>query len=101
MQVCAVLALGTDSIATELLALSFASEIEGVSELALVAFLAQASLIMLAYQVTNTGTLVRWSMMPVGTGRAKRTVTSSVCGADGAVELGGVAIWRICRLEEG
>jgi hypothetical protein len=101
VEICAFITLGAKTKATELLALSFTTQVEGVGELALVAFLAEATLVMLADEMANSRSLVWRSVVPVGTGRAKRTVTVLVGGASRAVVLVGDGEGWKCRLEVG
>jgi hypothetical protein len=53
MKVCAVVARRTQTEARELFTFSLVAQVEGVRELAGVAFLAQAALVMLANQVVD------------------------------------------------
>ena len=57
MEVGAIVSLRTYAEFAELFALSLIAQIEGVRELALVAALAEATLVVLAYQVAYTGAL--------------------------------------------
>jgi hypothetical protein len=79
--------LGTKSKATEFLALSFTTQVEGVGKLALVAFLAESALVMFANKMTDSRSFVRRSVVTVRTGRAQRTVAVLVGGACWTVVL--------------
>lgn len=96
-----LITLGTKPKATELLALSFTTQVEGVGELALVAFLAKSTLIMFADEMTDSRSLVRRSVVTVRTGRAQRTVTVLVGSACRTVVLVREAEGRESSLEIG
>lgn len=87
MEIGAFITLGTKTEATEFLALSFTTQVEGVCEFALVAFLTQPALVMFANEVANSRSLVRGSVVTVRTGRAQRTVPVLVGGACWTVVL--------------
>ena len=53
MKVCAVVARRAETKARELFAFALVAQVEGVGELAGVAFLAEATLVMLANQVVD------------------------------------------------
>jgi hypothetical protein len=92
-----LIALGAKTEAAELLTLSFTTQVEGVSKLALVAFLAEAALVMLADEVADSRSLVRWSIVSIGTGRTKRTVAVLVGGTGRTVVLIGKGEgWECC-----
>lgn len=93
--------LRTKSEATELLALSFTTQIEGVGELALVAFLAEAALVMLADEMADSRSLVWRSVVSIRAGRTKRTVAVLVGSACWAVVLVRKGEGRECCLEIG
>jgi hypothetical protein len=96
-----LIALWAKTEAAELLALSFTTQVEGVSKLALVAFLAEAALVMLADEMADSRSLVRRSVVSIGTGRTKRTVAVLVGGAGRTVVLIGKGEGRECCLEVG
>ena len=89
--------LWAKSKTTELLALPFATQIEGVGKLALVAFLAETTLVMLADEMANSRALIRWSVVSIGTGGTKRTMAiliSSACRT--VVFIGEGEGWECC-----
>ena len=107
MEVCAVVALGTDSIAAELFAFALVAEVEGMRELARVALLAQAPLVVLADQVTDARALVGGDVVAIGTERPAGAVAALEIGADGTVDFGrraqaGDLGWRrVSKVKEG
>ena len=104
-----LVALWAKTKAAEFLALSFTTQVEGVSELALVALLAEAALVMLADQMANSRSLVWRSVVSIRAGRAKRTVAVLVGSACRTVVLVGEGegregcfeIWQEGQLRDG
>lgn len=66
---------------------------------ALVALLAQPALVMLAYQVTDTRSLVWGNVVSVGTGSAARTVAALEILTQGARHFGGESQGGVVLLE--
>jgi hypothetical protein len=96
-----LIALGAKTEAAELLALSFTTQVEGVRKLALVAFLAEAALVMLADKMADSRSLVGRSVVSIRTSRTKRTVAVLIGGAGRTVVLIGKGEGWECCLEIG
>lgn len=101
VKVCAIIALRTDSIAAEFFALALVAQVECMRELTRVALLAQATLVVLADQVTDAGSLVGGDIMAVGTERTARAVAALEVGADGTVNFGRSAQAGDLAVQEG
>jgi len=91
--------LWTYTKTSKLFAFSLPSEVKGMCKLARLALLTQPSLVMLADQMTDTRSLVRWSVVPVWTCGTARTVSFSKVFADWAIEFGRISK-VVCVLEE-
>lgn len=100
VKVRAVLALWTDSPPAELLTLALVSEIEGVREFALVAFLTQAALVVFADQMADAAPLLFGYIMSIRTGRTSGTVAFDEVLAERLFHLGRGAERRQCLPEE-
>lgn len=87
MDVRAVLALRTEAILGELLALALLPQVEGVRELTRVALFAQAALIVLANEVGDARALVLGNVVSVWAGRTFSAAASDEVGADGTVDF--------------
>lgn len=88
-------ALRADAPAAVFFALPLASEVKSVGKVAVVGSFAQASLVMLANEMGNTGTLAGRKIVPVGTFGTLSAGVFSVLLTDGAVDFRGPAIGRI------
>ena len=89
------ISLRTHPKSTKLFTFSLSAQIERVRELARVAFLAQTPLVVLADQVVDPSAFVRWREVSVWTGIAESAAVCAVRGADGSVQLRGVAEWWV------
>lgn len=99
MEVGAFVTLRAEAKAAELFALSLTAQVEGVGKLALVAFLAEAALVMFANEMTNSRALVWRSIVAVRTSWTKRTMAVLVGRACRTVVFVREAEGRECALE--
>lgn len=74
MEIGAIFALRTDAESTKLFAFPLVSQVEGVGELAGIAFFAETSLVVFADEVANAATLFLGDVVPLGTLCSTRTV---------------------------
>ena len=88
MQVCAIFSLRTEAVLAEFLAFALVAEVEGVRELAGVAFLAEAALVVFANQVADATAIFFGDVVSVGTEGALFAFAGEEILADGAGDFG-------------